>query len=67
MGLTDHTKRWSAERTCRVPLGYVLKSLDADTESIVKLRIANLTSYIKSLQVVSPAGRFQSAHSPDGR
>jgi len=30
--------------------GDVLKSLDADTERMVKLRIANLTSYIKSLQ-----------------
>jgi mono/diheme cytochrome c family protein len=30
--------------------GDVLKSLDADTDSMVRLRIANLTSYIKSLQ-----------------
>ena len=30
--------------------GDVLKSLDSDTESMVRLRIANLTSYIKSLQ-----------------
>jgi len=30
--------------------GDVLKSLDSDTDSMVKLRIANLTSYIKSLK-----------------
>jgi mono/diheme cytochrome c family protein len=30
--------------------GDVLKSLDADTDSMVRLRIANLTSYVKSLQ-----------------
>jgi mono/diheme cytochrome c family protein len=30
--------------------GNVLRSLDSDTDSMVRLRIANLTSYIKSLQ-----------------